>query len=434
MKTTFKKLALYSVIMSGSLFFILSSCRKEQPLKEETRKLNTISGSIQIDQSWINIRNKARREYDFYFASYYHKRDILKDVDWDHAIVSYDGNGNKVMVFLMANTEEMPTDARLMVIQKPGGATKYSIRLKSQDANYTSVYSANDKMLYVGTMQGDIFKPTGQMELKGTTVLGRSMCDGCHSGDGHDYPGGGGGGNPYPGSGTGGGSIWDNNLLDEVVIEDTYPDIVFPEQPNLWDGTIVVIPGGSDDNNVDNDPCAKFKALMANPDFRAKLNQLLNNTTLNVETAFTYNGTTFSPFAYGTTSNPQVGIDVTLSTRVWAHSHYSGLSPTFTPADLQSIYLNFNFVTFMMDYVAVVVTPYGIYMIKVIDQNKFNSFGAQYLSNQAGLDFLSGKYAQYGITMGTYSGDSLQDLLADLNSGLTIFKLPDPDDPNPPCN
>lgn len=434
MKITIKKLALYSVIMSGSLFFTLVSCRKDAPLKEETPKYSVLSSSIVVDQSWINIRNKARREYDFYFASYYHKRDILKDVDWDHAIVSYDENGNKVMVFLMADSKEILTDARLMVIQKPGGETKYSIRLKSQDANYVSVYSANDKMLYVGTMQGDIFKPTGQMELKGTTVLGRSMCDGCHRGNGSDYPGGG-GSYPYPGSSTGDGSIWDNNLLDEVVIEDTYPDeFPWPTKPNLWEGTIIVIQGGSEDNNVDSNPCADFKALMANPDFRQRLQELINNTTLNKETAFTMNGVNISNWVYGAVGGSSVTVPFDANRTAFAHSHYGGGSPNFTPGDLQGLYLSMNNLNFYLNYVAIVATPYGTYMIKLVNQNKFNAFGAAWLSSVNQLNLLADKYHQYGIYDGTFSGDALQSLLADLDSGLTIFKIPDPNDANPDCN
>ncbi len=432
MKTRIKKLLLYSGLFTGSIFVTLSSCKKDVVTKQEVPpKLTTMLGGVVIDQSWINLRNKARQEYDYYFASYYHTRDILKEVDWDHAIVNYDDDGNKFMVFQMAKWEDIPTDARLMVIQKPGGETLYRIRMKSGDSDYASIYSANDKMLYVGKMEGDVFKPEGQMALKGTTVLGRSMCDGCHSGDGYPYPGGGtgGGGSPYPGTGNGG-SIWDNNLLGEVTIYDTYPEPVFPDRPNMWDGNFIFIPAGNS-NTLDSDPCATFNNLMNDPAIRNMLQQLMNNTTLNRETAFTYNGATFSPWEYGPINGNGVTVNIAPDAVLEGHSHYNlNQYGTFSPEDINALYSIYLSLNNPINFAMVIATPGGgIDMLKIVNTNSFGAFGSSYLANGNYQTVLEPLYNFNNVGTGAGGSVILQNLLDATNSGLRIFHVPNPTQP-----
>lgn len=415
-----KSLFVALAIIAG-IFLIFQSCRKE-PIENNSKKqqYSILSGPLSMDQSWINLRNQTRVEFDFHFGEYYHKRDYLGSVDWDQAILS-EKDGHRVMVFKFNVNDELQTDARLMVVQGDGGRNTYSLKITSKETKYTSLYSANDKMMYVGKVENGIFNILGQTKFRGNIVTGTSICQSCHNGD-DDYE------DPVPGDG---GGLSGNNWLDEVVIVDQAPaDPVFiPDYPN---GPFIIIPG--DDNNTDPNPCAAFNSLMSNPQFREKLQQLINNTTLSVETAFTFDGVQFSPFAQGSTSNPQVDYDIFTNTIFDGHSHYSGLAPTFTPGDLLEFYARINFVGNFMGYVSVVATPYGTYMLKLVDQNAFNAFANTYLSSAAAVSSLADLYNDYGITNGTNSGDNLQNLFNDKNAGLRIIKIENPNSPTVNCN
>jgi hypothetical protein len=410
------------------MLVLASSCKKEvqKDASDPKKKYSLISGTMAVDQSWIDLRDKAKNEFDFYFRDYYHGRDFLKEVDWSRAILN-EYNGQKVMVFLFRTDPVIKTDARLMVIQDGDGNNHYSVRIKSkEDNNYVSIYNANDKILTIGTVRNETFEPITQTPLKGTGIPGGSVCASCHNNNG-DGNGGDDWGDP-----DGPGGINENNWLDDVVITDRPPTDWSWVGDTGWDGYIVAIPDGNP--NIDNDPCATFQNLMNNPAFREKLQQLLSNTTLNQETAFTYDGSSFSPFAYGAPGVDHVDIPIPANAEAWGHSHFDDLAPTFTPGDLQSFFDFYLAASAPMNFVAIVATPYGMYMIKVVDAGKFNTFGNTYLNDATGMNILAWYYGQYGITMGTNTGDNLPGLLNTLQSGLMITKIPDPESPDLNCN
>ena len=426
MKLSYRNL-LVGLIITASMLVFTSSCKKgiEKNAADSHKKYSLISGTMVVDQSWIDLRNKTRNEFYFYFRDYYHTRDFLKEVEWNQAILNED-HGQKVMVFLFKTDTTIKTDARLMVIQDRNGNNHYSVRIKSKSVGgYASIYYANDKILTIGTIQNDgSFEPITQTELKTTGIPGESICYTCHHPDDDDDWGG----NP------GEDGINGDNWLDDVVIAGQStggPQFITPWP--YWEGSLWVIPNPGNPN-IDNSPCTTFQNLMNNPDFRAKLQQMLSNTTLTHETAFTFNGIIFSPFSSGPIGGDYVDIAMPTDTKVWGHSHYGNWAPTFTPGDLQSFFNHYNSMSNPMGFVAAVATPYGMYMLKVVDAGKFNTFGNTYLTTPGGMDNLGIYYAGWGIFQGTNTGDNLPGLLNALQSGLSIQKIQDPNIADLDCN
>jgi hypothetical protein len=224
-----------------------------------------------------------------------------------------------------------------------------------------------------------------------------------------------------------------------VVIEEQASRWDWSNWNNFWGGPVIVIPGGgggSPTQTVDNDPCATFDALMLNQAFRQKLMGLFANTTLDHETAFTYDGTNSSPFAHGPVGGDYVDILTPPSTTVWAHSHYTNIAPTFSNYDIKEFYIVSQSSSNPLGFVGVVATPYGISMIKITDMNKFNTFYNNNLSTTSDLDdfgtAMSGMGA--GQSGGANAANALNNILIVKNAGIKVVKVYDPNNPTQPCN
>lgn len=430
----------YPLILVLSLVTLYFSCKKNQSETVDTPKNENhlLNGKIVAKtQSWLELRDQAKREFEFHFGKYYHTRDFLGNVDWDHAIL-YEMDGSKIMIFLFQTIYSDKIEAKLMVKQGDEGRNIYMIRVRSTDSKrkYASIYTATDKVLHLGSIVGNVFNELGSTNMQSSTMMGGwpDACNSCHSGN---SGGNGGWGDPVPG----GGDIFDNNWLGEVVIQENAVEWNWSDWDDFWDGPVIVIPGGGDvpTQTVDNDPCATFDALMLNQSFRQKLMELVANTALDHETAFTYDGTTSSPFAYGPVGGDEVTISVSPSDKVWAHSHYVGKNPTFSNWDIQSFYMLSQNSSNPMGFVGVVANnPCGISMIKITDMNKFNTFYNNYLNSQSGLDMLGGLMTNNGAgpNGGSNASNALNTLLngALMNAGLKVSKVYDCNNPPQPCN
>ncbi|MNS72640.1 hypothetical protein D3C72_1060590 [compost metagenome] len=319
------------------------------------------------------------------------------------------------MVFdFFANPEMTDVRASIQVRQDAQGIRKYSLRVSSAPTNYTSIFTADDKMIRIGSFNGNDFNPIFETPLKtGVFTSFGSVCNACH-GESDAGPG--------PGD-------WNGGVLDDVYVYDTYPPVIV-----IWPNTnpYTPIPGGGayipGKNGKDKRPCQTFAERLLNQAIKDKLKQLANNTNLNYETTFKSNGTTTTVITNGSPNGGSVSIGLNSDDIFWGHSHNTQPNsnlPIFSTNDLLAFYNWSNIANDKFAIVAGVATPDGTYLMKITNSAKFNNFAASYLTS--GLNSLDGILNSSGIpTSGPNAGAALQQILDMLDAGLRIEKVNNP--------
>lgn len=158
------------------------------------------------------------------------------------------------------------------------------------------------------------------------------------------------------------------------------------EDPDLPDDGDGGSGGGGGDSSPQN-PCDHADVLETNSAFKTKMAQLLTNTGLTYETAFTYSGNTYGDQQNGAPGDLEMFVNINGQIDGWLHSHPAGVGslPSFSGTDLQAIYFmaQGGYIRNVDTFTAGVVTVSGTtYILKIDDIASFNAYGAEHLASE----------------------------------------------------
>ncbi|RZJ81642.1 MAG: hypothetical protein EOO20_25030 [Chryseobacterium sp.] len=359
-----KKHLVLGLILVGFFSLLINSCKKNDLNGSHSGTKNQLlNGVITVsDDRFLELRDKARDQFDFHVGQYYHGNDLLQNVGWDNAYMMAWDDGKLSMLFDIALDDQMNPEGNLtgelLVHQDETGELIYNFRLSPNlNTGITSVYESVNKTVSVGRMNSGVFEIMFTRPLQTMSFNSIPACMGCHGDSGGGYP------DDYESTELDGVTVTGNRL-----IEPAYWPTRGPQGPP----PVTTTPNP----NIDNNPCGTFNPLLSNPAFRQRLQQLIGNTGLGYETGFNYDGTNFSQWYNGQPGQDNVTVPANANTRAWGHSHYAGADlPIFSPADIQAYYQLVSLSNAPMSTVAIVATPSGTYMMKVINRTQFGMNG-----------------------------------------------------------